>query len=166
MEVDCVPSEPNRTACVTSSYNAGVTVYGWPSKGGLYALYDCLGVELEFLGFDRFNPPKLRAGSQAKEDAHCDRMRQLGATWWKSEIGTDLFRREIEGPKLTDEYLRVGWPAGGGVWVLHTTIEVAAEKGAGLTHNAYNMEERCKVIKQMGGVFYADPKDCPYLDLP
>lgn len=58
-----------------------------------------------------------------------------------------------------------GWPSEGGVWVLHTTVVEATKKGTGLIHSAYNMEERCKVIKQMGGFFHADPKNCPYLDL-
>jgi len=32
----------------------GVTVFGWPAKGGLYVLRDCLGLELDFLGLSRF----------------------------------------------------------------------------------------------------------------
>lgn len=55
----------------------GVTVLGFPSKGGLYILRHCLGVELDFLGLDRFNhtlrPSKSDPDWQAKEDAHCDR---------------------------------------------------------------------------------------------
>ncbi len=31
--------------------------------------------------------------------------------------------------------------------------------------NAYSMEERCIWIEKLGGTFYADPKDCPDLDL-
>jgi hypothetical protein len=27
------------------------------------------------------------------------------------------------------------------------------------------MEECAKIIKQLGGIFYIDPKDCTYLDL-
>jgi hypothetical protein len=27
------------------------------------------------------------------------------------------------------------------------------------------MEERCKITEPVGGIFYADPKDYPYLDL-
>lgn len=71
--IDCVPFKPDQSSRVNYGHDAGVTVYGWPSKGGVYTLRDCLGVELEFLGFDRFNPPKSRADSQAEEDAHCDR---------------------------------------------------------------------------------------------
>ncbi len=32
--------------------------------------------------------------------------------------------------------------------------------------NAYTMDERCSIIEQLGGTFYANPKDCPDLDLP
>lgn len=66
----------------------------------------------------------------------------------------------------TDSFLKVGWPAGGGVWVLKTTVGVADEKGAAIILNAYSMEERCKAIEQLGRVYYADAKDCPDLDLP
>lgn len=31
--------------------------------------------------------------------------------------------------------------------------------------NAFTMEEPCAVIKQFGVTFYAEPKDCPHLDL-
>lgn len=40
----------------------------------------------------------------------------------------------------------------------------ALEKEAGVLFNAYNMEERCRVIEQLGGTFYADPKDCVELN--
>lgn len=90
-------------------------------------------------------------------------VRRLGAIWWESEgaYGISL----LEYPKLTDSFIRVGWPAGGGVWVLKTTLKGADEKGAAMVENAYNMEERCRVLEQIGGVFYANPKDCPHLHL-
>lgn len=49
--------------------------------------------------------------------------------------------------------------------MLKTTKDEASRKGVAIIYNAYNMEERCKAIKQVGGVFYADPKDCLDLDL-
>lgn len=39
----------------------GVTVYGWPAKGGLYVLSDCTGLDLDFLGLNRFED-KVRPG--------------------------------------------------------------------------------------------------------
>jgi hypothetical protein len=55
----------------------GVTVLGWPSKGGIYVLSPCFGVELDFLELDRFHnterPSKSNADSKSDEEAHCDR---------------------------------------------------------------------------------------------
>lgn len=50
----------------------GVDIYGWPSKGGVYVLHNCLGVELDFLGYNRFDLPVDLVEPQPEEDAHCD----------------------------------------------------------------------------------------------
>lgn len=68
---------------------------------------------------------------------------------------------QLEYPDLTDSFIRAGWSVGGSLWVLKTTL-----KGAAISHNAYDMEERCRVLEQIGDVFHAKPKDCPHLDLP
>lgn len=79
----------------------------------------------------------------------------------------EAYKKDIIGfDDETEIFIQVGWPTSGGVWVLYTTVEKANEIGAGMVQNAYSMEERCDVIKQLGGIFYPDPKDCPYLDLP
>lgn len=44
----------NRQWRVSFGDGPGASVRGWPSKGGLYALYSCLTVELDFLGLGRF----------------------------------------------------------------------------------------------------------------
>jgi hypothetical protein len=80
---------------------------------------------------------------------------QLGATWWRSEKASNL--TQLEYPKLTDSFIRVGWPAGGGLWVLKTTLGGAGDKGVAMIPTTYSIEERCRVIEQVGGVFYADP---------
>lgn len=72
--------------------------------------------------------------------------------------------RELEGQRRRMNTFELAGRKGV-VWALHTTVEEATKKGIGLVHNAYNMEERCRVIEHIGGIFYADPKDCPYLDL-
>lgn len=62
-----------------ASYGSGpgAMVNGFPSTGGLYVLFPCFGIELDFLGLDRFNetprPSKSYPDWMAKEDAHCDR---------------------------------------------------------------------------------------------
>ncbi|RDK45500.1 hypothetical protein M752DRAFT_333330 [Aspergillus phoenicis ATCC 13157] len=165
--VDCVLTEPERRFWASPGSGPGITVYGFPSKGGLYVLHNCLGVELDFLGLDRFGsterPSKSDPDWQAKEESHCDRMRRLGARW--VETNYDLFELMVSEREDTDPYICVGWPAEGGVWVLNTTYDRATDLGTAIIYNANNMEERCESIKKLGGTFYADPSDCPYLDL-
>ncbi|KAJ5921467.1 hypothetical protein N7466_009793 [Penicillium verhagenii] len=167
--IDCVDDEPEGRFWLSYGSGFGAKVFGYPSKGGVYILRVGFGIELDFLGLDRFNnterPSKLDPDWQAKEDAHCDMMRRLGATWWRRE-SDEFLKHGLEPPKPTDGYLRVGWPAAGGVWVLHTTLGNAGGIGAARILNARDMEERCRWIEKLGGVFYADPKDCPHLDLP
>jgi hypothetical protein len=64
-----------------------------------------------------------------------------------------------------EKFIITGWPVGGGVWVLSSTASEASAKNAGMAFNASTMEERCKIIEKLGGRFYANPKDCPDLDL-
>ncbi|KAF4952551.1 hypothetical protein FGADI_6622 [Fusarium gaditjirri] len=139
----------------------GGSVTGWPKRGGYYT-HLCSVAELEFLGLDRFKPVN-RSGDPDEEEAHCARMRQLGAKWFQDLDG------EIENQWKHDlpdsPRLYAGWPAGGGVWVLYTTFSQTKRKGLGRIGNALTMEERCKLIKELGGTFYAKPKDCPHLDL-
>ncbi|EHK20980.1 uncharacterized protein TRIVIDRAFT_69992 [Trichoderma virens Gv29-8] len=149
----------------------GVSVLGWPSKGGVYVLEQCFAVELDFLQLDRFQdtPPSSLTGFDAdiEEEAHCNRMRQLGATWWRSEFHWKMgLITESVYPNLDITFIKIGWPAGGGVWVLNITDDEAFHRGAGIIYNAYDMEERCRMIKQLGGVFYENPKDWLDLDLP
>jgi len=101
-------------------------------------------------------------------------VRLLGPTWWESDRAYNyhLLTESWGSPDGTwnirkNKYIRVGWPTGGGVWVWQPTDEAEAwKKGGAKLQNANTMEERCDLIKSMGGVFYADPQDCPYLELP
>lgn len=148
----------------------GASVRGWPSKGGLYTLYTCLTVELDFLGLDRFKKadrPQNTTSAEADEEAHCKRMRQLGAKWWPSADDEAMwwFQNPEESWELTKPVTYFGWPAQGGVWVLNTTIIGASQIGAGRIHIAITMDERCKIMEDLGAVYYAKPEDCPLLDL-
>jgi hypothetical protein len=55
-EEDCIYDYERPGPLYKVHYTAGpgVTVLGWPAKGGLYVLRDCLGLELDFLGLSRF----------------------------------------------------------------------------------------------------------------
>ncbi|KXX78445.1 hypothetical protein MMYC01_201423 [Madurella mycetomatis] len=154
------------------SYGAkpGALVFGWPAKGGVYLLTAASAVEIEFLGYGRFQqvprPDPTNPDTAADEESHCNKMRQLGAKWWRSEHAWFADRRKVSPyGRIWESFLATGWPAGGGVWVLSEDKEVAGRKGAGRLFNARTMEERCKIIEQLGGTFYANPKDCPDLDL-
>lgn len=67
---------------------------------------------------------------------------------------------------LDDPFIKVGWPARGGVWVLNITVDEAFTRGVGIIYNAYDMEDRCRLIKKLGGVFFENPKDWLDIDLP
>lgn len=140
------------------------TVRGWPSTGGFYIL-KCDGVELEFLGLDRFEPTP-RSRDPAEEDAFCAKMRRLGPRWYR-DLGAEA-AESLGGGERTD-YMHVvkafGWPADGGVWALKMPEMDAYMKGKSRIRNAFSMDERCRQIEKLGGVFYSDPAKCPDLDL-
>ena len=91
-----------------------VSVYGWPSRGGVIVLDDATNVDFKFLGLSSTNPPRKRdlsvigsasriepkeqqdyekptgpgqeADSAMYEENHlCQRLLLLGAKWWDSE---------------------------------------------------------------------------------
>ncbi|KAH8901915.1 hypothetical protein BR93DRAFT_932569 [Coniochaeta sp. PMI_546] len=156
------PHEPRFRA--DFSGGPGVAVFGFPEKGGFYELPRCFIVELDFLGLDRLYPtprPSITdAKSVAEEATHCKKMRQLGATYYHDTW--EWIDTKWDGGA---EFLEIGWPAGGGVWVLRKSDIETSERGVAAIYNALNMDERCEIIEELGGTFYADPKDCPYLDL-
>jgi hypothetical protein len=144
--------------------NVGGIVHGWPAKGGFYSkLFS--SAELEFLGLDRFKPSN-KSDNPEEEEAFCSKLRRLGAGWYrdpdhKLRAGEKLRNKDPDAPLLF-----IGWPADSdGVWALKTNLSQSVRRGLGRIGNAYNMEERCKMIEQLGGTYYADPKDCPHLDL-
>lgn len=156
--------EPPR---VRVSFGTGLAnaVYGWPSTGG-YLTLTCDGVELDFLGIDRF---EMAPASQdpAEEDAHCARMRRLGARWWASKQERELRSFEYSEEDESGGRIKIfGWPSSGdGVWVLNLSMDQAWERRAGRIYNTTTMDERCRWIEKLGGTCYPEPEDCPLLDL-
>ncbi|RHZ53921.1 uncharacterized protein CDV56_106255 [Aspergillus thermomutatus] len=71
---DCPPQ--TQSSQTSFGVGPGATVYGWPSKGGLYVFEACIAIELDFLQLDRFNTT-LRSQDPAEEDAHCANMHLL-----------------------------------------------------------------------------------------
>src|SRR4051812_27265136 len=59
-----------------------ITVYGWPSRGGVIKLEDASPADSDFLDLDRRDPPMLRHKSREEEDGFCQKLLLLGAKWW------------------------------------------------------------------------------------
>ena len=56
-----------------------ITVYGWPSRGGVIIPGDGSPADLDFLDLDRRDPPMLRHESREEEDGFCQKLLLLGA---------------------------------------------------------------------------------------
>ncbi|KAF5612861.1 uncharacterized protein FSUBG_1091 [Fusarium subglutinans] len=74
---------------------------GWPAKGGYYS-HLCSVAELEFLGLDRFKPAN-KSDEPDKEEAHCAKMRQPGAKWYRDpfhQLSEQDKKNDLDAPRL------------------------------------------------------------------
>ncbi|TVY87791.1 hypothetical protein LAWI1_G004120 [Lachnellula willkommii] len=127
-------------------------------------------VEMSSLGVDRFQDTE-RAHQQADEDVFCMRLRIHGASFWQLP---PHWPEHLNWREAVDRYvdyreptlkvsLEVGFPASGGVWMLNTSLGLDDElypKSMGL-RNVLTMDEKCEVIKDLGGRFCEDIRVCP-----
>ncbi|KAI1087169.1 hypothetical protein F5B19DRAFT_88045 [Rostrohypoxylon terebratum] len=123
-------------------------------------------VEMLSLGIDRFRDTD-RALEQADEDAFCARLRTYGASFWQLPPQWPEHVNWCEAIDFCVDptkkvSLEVGFPASGGVWMLETSEwwEELYPQRLGL-RNALTMDERCEVIKALGGRFCEDIQACP-----
>ncbi|GAM40915.1 hypothetical protein TCE0_041r13636 [Talaromyces pinophilus] len=123
-------------------------------------------VEMSSLGVNRFRDTD-RALEQADEDAFCTRLRIHGASFWELPphwpehvSWCEAIDACVKPTKKVS--LEVGFPASGGVWMLDTSQgwDGWYTKILGL-RNALTMDERCEVIKDLGGRFCEDIQVCP-----
>lgn len=117
------------------------------------------------LGIDRFQDTD-RALEQADEDAFCTSLRMYGASFWElpPQWPENINWCEdidacVEPAKKVS--LEVGFPASGGVWMLDTSQgwDGLYPKNLGL-RSALTMDERCEVIKNLGGRFCENIQVC------
>lgn len=68
-------------------------------------------------------------------------MRQLGAIWWENrqQWAYKQIGDSVE-PHPDNPFIKIGWPAGGGAWVLNITLDEAITRGAGIIYNDNDME--------------------------
>lgn len=83
----CAPSRPRRDPPTRriNFLRDSVSVWAWPSRGGLIVLEQATPVDFDFLGFDTVHPPIRRHRDQDAEDALCQKLLLLGAKWFDSE---------------------------------------------------------------------------------
>ena len=82
---------------------------GYPSSNGIL-VREAGAVELLHLGLDRFKEGK-RSSSTAEEDGFCQRLRQIGATWWASRAE---WSNTLLGDGVTAKLAKIlerGWPS-------------------------------------------------------
>jgi hypothetical protein len=152
----------------------GSAVYGYPSTGGVL-IASARALEMFHLGVDRFKDTK-RSTDSDEEDEFCKRLRRIGAQLWESKAEyLDAMLGEASETALIryKTSIETGWPSSGpGVWVLvykreerYDRGQYEFRRGARLLRHCLTMDERCMVIKDLGGTFYSDPDDCEELRL-
>lgn len=158
-----------------------VSLQGWPSRGGLIVLDHATPPDFDYLGLDPLDPPLRRNADQDAEDAFCQALLRLGATWWDSEDRCTFIRKlenadeeafdaveadETLGPtRLERGWVKVAWPshAPGALCVLACEKLILGRAGGerlrptncGLISLARTMDERCTVMRRLGGTMYA-----------
>ncbi|KAL9106049.1 MAG: hypothetical protein Q9227_008892 [Pyrenula ochraceoflavens] len=114
MTSTCPPLQPSGEFCPFDSTvrtvitDTTISIYGWPSLGGVIILDDVEAIDFDFLGLDRLNPPLRRSSpllstinqssdgrtaisnDQDSEDTFCRQLLLLGAKWWDSEFRYSL----------------------------------------------------------------------------
>lgn len=129
-------------------------------------------VEMAFLGVDRFEDTE-RAASQTDESEFCARLGLHGASFWTLPIKWPELHIWCSTIECVEPVKKVsfeaGFPTGGGVWLLNTTsdnvdVEIIRFENNVALKNALTMDERCNVIKSLGGIFCQDIRACTTLD--
>lgn len=160
-----------------------VSLWGWPSLGGLIVLESTGPADFDYLGLDRLQPVATRSSSQDEEDAFCQNLLQLGARWFDSRERygfvanvADDFERDIQAVEDGEQpapfhverrWVRVGIEEGGGLWVLEydrityfaRETRNAVPSEASRVMLAVTMEERCAILKDMGAKLYERASD-------
>ena len=157
-----------------------ISVWGWPSRGGLIVLNHATSLDFDFLGLDPIHPPMRRDPNQEAEDRLCQRLLLLGAKWFDSRdrygfvanVADDhdptilaLEAGEAQAPtKMERRWVSVGYPGelNGGLWVAEydTVMYGMQEKynllpeGSIQVSLASTMDMKCEILKSIGAKFY------------
>jgi hypothetical protein len=106
-----------------------ITIYGWPSLGGVIMFGNPSPADFDFLMLDRQAPQMLRYARREEEDEFCQKLLLLGAKWWDSFERCLLLKNDIiDIPDLYESseplptirerhWVNVAWPNIGGLMV-------------------------------------------------
>ena len=176
------PSQPEN---VRSYFvQSGCHIHGHPSSGGILIKRSANLVDLQLLSLPRIKATN-RSQDAGEEDAFCESMRRVGASWWESEadflrslVGNDLYDGD-PADEEKDPLIRAaneararkivifGWPAdSSGVWILKFRSREQTPSGFGRLNFAISMDERIEVMKQLGADFVGDLSQVEELQEP
>lgn len=153
-----------------------ISIWAWPSRGGLIELEHVTALDLGFLGLDPTHLDRQRNNNQEEEDKLCQRLLLLGAKWFDSEdrrrfisgiaegnanVINELQRGEQPPPSTMErKWFSVAYPTGepeGGFWLVEFDMDAFSDYGvvdhdyppdnAPLACLARNMREKCETLQ-------------------
>jgi hypothetical protein len=186
----CGPCYTPKPSCDTTTRidtsNNMVSIFAYPSTGGIIVLENANAVDIDFLGLDLANIRMVRAEKDSEEDEFCRQILLLGAKWWPSvdgfysmwqycdcDLSYDVRKSQQAGSQFPSESERcrvfVGWPSTGGFWTAEfkpglPTCHEDEDKDTNfvlqdtvLLGLARNMDERCYLLRdRFDANFYND----------
>jgi hypothetical protein len=164
----------------TVFYDDKVSLWAWPSRGGLIVLGNVTALDFSFLGLSAVHPPTNRDEDQEAEDKFCQQLLLLGAKWFDSRkrygFVANVFADEEpehealeageESPLTLMErrWISVGWPSKGNgeFWIAEydTSVYGVMEKNnlvpseANQVFLARDMDEKCEILQGLGAKHY------------
>ena len=161
--------------------SVGCHIHGHPNCGGILIKRAAKIVDLQYLSLPHLSSSE-RFQNATEEDEFCERMRRVGASWWKNEAEflrayhgeDDYYDGGIHHPNDDEpdpdietanevrarSSVTFGWPMDGtGVWVSRFTSSrrlAYMPRGFRKIDFAINMEERIQVMQEAGVEFVED----------
>lgn len=187
MRYDDGPNYPSQPRTVRSHFdNKGCHIHGHPSSGGILIKRCANLVDLQHLSLPRLAASQ-RSPNAREEDAFCQLLKRLGASWWKDEAeflrafhGNDEYHyglcdgdgdavrdHEVANEARARRFVTFGWPADGvGVWVSRFKTVAYRPGDYKKLDFALSMEERIVVMQEFGAEFVEDVETVKELDEP
>ncbi|KAI5460492.1 hypothetical protein BGZ63DRAFT_424997 [Mariannaea sp. PMI_226] len=157
----------------------GISIWGWPSRGGLIVLERVTALDFDFLCFDPVDLIMHRDTNQDAEDQLCQRLLLLGAKWFDSgqrqkfvagvaddddrDIIAIQAKERAPPSKMERRWVSVAHIPEGGFWIVEfdTYMYGIQEKhnlvpgNAAQVQLARNMPEKAEILKRISAKFYA-----------